>query len=116
MNFVPFIQALSEEGFLDLMKIFLLFLSHDLRDSLAPHQAGLAPKAGFLKTFVGLQMGLVAKRDELPCCTTLAAKLCFLHGSYRLVQSTALIHTISTERHSLVKLPGTGQVFVQSCN
>lgn len=82
-------------GSLDLMKIFLLFLSHDLRDS-------LAPKAGLPKASVGLQMGLVAKRGELPCCTTLAAKPCFLPVSYRLVQSTALTHTISTGRH----LPG----------
>lgn len=41
-------------GSLDLMKIFLLFLSHDLRDSFVPCQAGLVPKAGLLKTSVGL--------------------------------------------------------------
>lgn len=84
-------------GSLDLTKIFLLFLSHDLRDSFAPRQAGLAPKAGLPKTSVGLQVGLVAKRGELPCCTTLAAKPCFLPVSYRLVLSTALTHHLHRE-------------------
>lgn len=102
-------------GSLDLMKIFLLFLSHDLTDTFAPPQAGLAPKAGLPKTSVCLQMDLVAKRGELPCCPILAAKPCFVPVSYRLVQSTALAHTFPQRDTCLVKLTGAGKVFVQSC-
>lgn len=78
------------------MKIFLLFLSHDLRDSFALRQAGLAPKAGLPKTSVGLQVGLEGRGVSCLAGTTLAAKPCFLPVGSRLVRSTTLTHTIST--------------------
>lgn len=92
------------------MRIFVFFLSNDLRDNFASRQAGLAAKAGSLKTSVGLRPGQDSKGASCLAGVTLAAKPCFLPVGYRLVRSTALtarhLHSRNT---SLVKLTSAGK-------
>lgn len=65
------------------MRIFVLFLSDDLRHSFASRQADLAPKAGPLKTSVGPGTTQDSKGASCLAGVARAAKPCFLPMGWR---------------------------------